>query len=94
MYKTVARLFPPATSRGANLGPAESLVLGYLQDFHETVGDNFLMLGTGDAEITSNELRNQLAIYRTFWRFENYIKQIVRLPVEDTGTAFKGGSFL
>ena len=90
MYKTVAGLFPPATSLGPNPGPAESLVLGYLQDFHDTVGDNFLMLGKSDAEIISHGLRNQLAIFRTFWRFENYIKQIARLSTEGIGAALKG----
>ena len=87
IYKNVVRLFPPKL--GANPIPAESLVLNYLQDFQETVGD-FFKSGANEAEIIGKAVRNQLAIYRTLWRFENYIKEITRLPAEDIGTAFKG----
>ena len=90
IYKNVVRLFPPKLC--ANPSPAESLVLSYLQDFQETFGDNILKSGAHDAEIVSNLIRNQLAIYRTLWRFENYIQKIAKLSVANGGTALRGRS--
>ena len=92
MYKAVVRLLLPTTAFGTNPGPAESLVLSYLQDFHETVGDNFL--DKSYTEIISHSIRNQLAIYRTVWRIEHFVKEIARIPAEDIGAAFKGRSLL
>ena len=91
IYKTVVRLFPPITLLGTNPGPAESLLLRFLDDFHDMVGANS-MSDTSDAEIVRNLLRNQLAIYRTIWRFGHYIKEIARLPAEDIGVAYNGKS--
>ena len=88
MYKTVIRLFPPTTALSTNPGEAELLVLRYVQDFQETVAKNSLILGTSDADVVRNALKNQLATYRTIWRFENYIKEIARVPAE--GTVCKG----
>ena len=74
-------------------GPTELLVLNYLQDFQETVPRNFSVNSSvPDGEIVRIAIGNQLIIYRTLWRFENYIKKIARLPTtEDTcGSVFKG----
>ena len=92
IYRKVMRLFPASVAFGLNTSVAESLVSSYLQDFQEAAKNYVDLLRTNEAEFFSHVLRNQLAIYRTFWRFENYIKKIVRLTAEQLGLAFSSMS--
>ena len=91
IYQAATRLFPPRTALlGVNLRPAESLVLDFLQDFNETSTQTIGLSQTQEAEGMKKLLGNQLAIYRTLWRFENYIKKIASLPTQNLGWALPG----
>ena len=47
----------------------------YLDDFNETVYNSILEANTTEMDAVKKLAGNPLASYRTFWRFENYVKK-------------------
>ena len=83
IYQNIRGIFSPRMDYGGS-GQAQSLVLSYLQDFHETAYHARRLNTNGtDAETVARLSRNPLAVYRTFWRFESYIKKFLHLQAED-----------
>ena len=83
IYQNIKRLLPP---RIAQVGSdqARSLILSYLQDLNQNPYSAILLnTSTHVAEVVGKLSRNPLAVYRTFRRFENYIKKLLRLPDKD-----------
>ena len=79
IYQNVKRIFRPSTADGSsNNGHVELLIFRYLQDWNETLYNARLWKATG-AETVITLARNPLGVYLTFWRFENYIKKLLRL---------------
>ena len=80
IYQNLQRLFPPGVEQVDN-DLTQSLVLGYLQDFKETAYNDVT-----DAEAAKELSGNPLAVYRAFWRFENYIKKSLKHSAKYPGT--------
>lgn len=55
----------------------------YLQDFNETVYNLIDETNATDMESVAKLAWNPLAAYRTFWRFENYVKTWLKRESED-----------
>ena len=83
IYNNVNRLSPTSMVQTKD-GQAETLIRKYLQDFKDTAYDAMLLKKNGTNAGTVTKLSgNPLVVYRTFWRFENYVKQLLRLPADD-----------
>ena len=87
IFQKFKRILPPLMTQSGKLGQAQSLLIRYLKDFNETAYNSILLKtsGTDTNEAVSQLSWNPLAVYRTFWRFENYIKEFLRLPPGDYG---------
>ena len=86
IYQNATQLIRPSL----NPSPAESLVFSYLHDFKESGSYFSQLLRFNGAEKDRKLLGNPLVIYRAFWRFENYINKLLRLPDQDLGTVHPG----
>ena len=88
IYQNLNRMIPTRIAHNE----AESLIQMYLQDFNETAYKTLLSQRneTEVAEAVSNLSGNPLAVYRAFWRFENCIKKLLRLPAQDFGGDLRG----
>ena len=82
IYQKLKQLLPAKNALvSITPGPTDLLVQSYLEDFDQATRNTSFVLQ--NHEIVGKILENPLAIYRMLWRFENYIKKILRLPAED-----------
>ena len=86
LYRSIKPMAPTAAVHGRNYSQAQALILGYLQDFDESTSKLLPKTNEKDkVEAVRNLSENLLAIYRTFWRFENFIQQFLKLPAGSYG---------
>ena len=92
IYQNIKRLLRPGVPEHDN-GQARSLILRYLQDFNDTAYNALLSKrNETNAEAVRKLSGNPLAIYRAFWRFENYIKKLLRHSEEELEAELRGKS--
>ena len=80
IYHHVRQMFE-ALQKGKRPGKPhlkEQSIFSYLQDFNETAYLQFA--DEIDTETVQKLAGNALAVFRTLWRFENYVKKWTRLP--------------